>query len=126
MSKQKCFLIVACLAVVNHLLIRYLFGVVIFDICRAILAVSGGWLLVARANANLWVAASVGVVMLSVDHVLLNGGCFLIAQIVWPEKVQNMGFLAFGGVLVSFVMFAPVAAAFSFIGGLMGRRTSRG
>jgi len=126
MSKQKCFLIVAGLAVVNHFLIKHFFGTDIFVMCCAILAMSGGWLLVARANTNLWVAALTGVFILTVDHVLLNGGWFLIAQIVWPEKVQNMGFLAFGGVLVSFVMLAPVAAAFSFIGGLIGRTMRRG
>jgi len=81
LSKQKCFLIVACFAVLIHFLIRDWFGGSSLPSAWQFWAVSGGWLLVARANANLWLAALAGVVMLTVDHVLLNGRWFLIAQI---------------------------------------------
>jgi hypothetical protein len=60
-----------------------------------------------------------------VDHVLLKGGIFLIRQLRGLEFGQfgkNAYLMAFAGVIVSFVMFSPIAGAVGVCGGLLGRR----
>ena len=121
-SKNKALFLVAGLAVVNYLIIGGLLGTIGFNVGRVMLAAWGGWYVVSKANLNLWFAALVGVIIMVVDHIVIKGGCFLLAQVFWPELVQNQGILAFGGVLISFVMFAPVAAIVSFLGGFIGRK----
>jgi len=58
-------------------------------------------------------------------YFLVKGGIFLLAQIFWPETVQNQGYMAFFGVLVSFFIFATVIAIISFCGGVVGRISLR-
>ena len=124
MKKTKVFLLVAVLAVANYYLVASVFGNIVFNFTRIILAAWGGWYLVVKSNSKLYVSALVGVFVLVLDHVILKGGSFLIAQIYWPESVQNQGMLALGGVLVSFAMFAPVAALISLGAGFLGRRST--
>ena len=121
-SKNQVLLLIAGLATINYFLIGGVFGTIGFNIGRAVIAAWGGWYIVSRAKSSLLVAALVGVIVLTVDHIIFKGGYFLLAQAVWPEAVENEGVMAFAGVLVSFVMFAPIAALISLAGGLLGRR----
>ena len=54
-----------------------------------------------------------GPFLVLIDHILLKGGYFIFAQIVNPSLVNNIGYLAFGGVIVSYIMFIPF---FYFVG----------
>ena len=120
-SKTKAFLWIGFLAAVNYLIVGGFFGIIALNIGRVMLAVWGGWYIVSKAKSNLWFAALVGVIIMTVDHVILKGGHFLLIQLMWPEKD---GADAFGGVLISFIMFAPIAALISLGGGFIGRKKS--
>ena len=122
MSKNKALLLVAGLAAVNYFTIGGLLGAIAFNFGRILLAAWGGWYLVLKTKSNLRDAAMVGVIILAVDHIILKGGSFLLAQAFWPQLVRNEGLLAFGGVLISFVMFAPIAALVSLGGGFLGQK----
>ena len=121
-SKKRALLLVAGLSLVNAYIIGGLFGTNGFNAGRGLLAAWGGWYLVSKLNANLWFAALVGIIIMVVDHIILKGGAFLLAQVFWPETVQNQGFMAFIGVLISFVMFAPIIVLISLASGFVGRK----
>ena len=122
-SRNQILLLVAGLATINYFLIGGVAGDIGFNIGRFVIAAFGGWFVVTRAKSSLLVAAVAGVTVLTVDHIILKGGYFLLAQMFWPEAVEGEGVMAFAGVLVSFIMFAPIAAFVSFAGGLIGQRT---
>jgi len=124
-SRNSAYLLIVGLAIVNYLLAGNFLGSIGFNLGRAALCLWGGWYLVAKTKSKRWHAALVGLVVLTIDHVILKGGYFLAAQAFSPESVENKGLLAFGGVIISFVMFAPVAALISFCGGLLGRYTEK-
>ncbi len=109
---------------INYIIVGGLLGTIGFNIGRVILAAWGGWYIVFKTKSNLWFAALVGIIIMTVDHIILKGGFFLLAQLFWPELVQNKGVLAFYGVLISFVMFAPIVALISLGGGFIGRKRS--
>ena len=56
-----------------------------------------------------------------IDHVILKGGYFVWAHYYLPQAVEGEGLLAAGGVLVSYVIFLPIAALCSFMGGWAAR-----
>lgn len=115
---------VAIAAVLNYLVASFA-GDMIFNIARAVIAFLGGWLMVSSAHRGLWMAALTGSVVLVVDHVVLKGGFFVLAHYFWPAAVEGEGLLAAGGVLISFLMFLPLAVLFSWAGGFVARRKSR-
>jgi membrane-bound ClpP family serine protease len=120
---MKALFQITALAIINYFIIGGLLGEIGFNIGRIVLMALGGWYLVAKANSKLRVSAMVGIIVMIVDHIILKGGSFILAQIFWPDAVQNQGFMAFAGVLISFVMFAPIASLISLGGGLVGRKS---
>jgi hypothetical protein len=124
-SRRRVFFLTASAAAVNFVLANLIFGPegtfgdVVFNLLRCVIAFAGGWFLVAAAGAPLRVAALAGVLVLAVDHVLLKGS-WSIGSELWSHSSD--GYSAFGGVLISFVMFAPVAALCSWAGGFTARR----
>ncbi len=80
---------------------------------------------VVSAGRGLWSAARAGIAILVVDHVILKGGLFLFAYLRGQqagEPGSNTYLMAFGGVLVSFAMFGPIAGLLGCLGGLFERR----
>jgi len=120
MSRNNALLIIAVLAVVNYALAGLL-GDIGFNVGRFVLSAFGGWYLVTKSNASLRASTLAGITVLVVDHIILKGGYFLIEQIFRPDAVQNKGLQAFAGVLISFIVFAPLAAAISVVGGVVAR-----
>ena len=98
-------------------------GQIIFNVFRCAIAIGGGWFLVVKAGASLRRATLAGVLVLTVDHIFLKGGWFLVEEIFHPSS-DHIGLLGFGGVLISFVLFLPVAALLGWFGGWVGRRTN--
>lgn len=105
------------LIIINSILGYFLFQVlpgassyIIFNIFRAIIIMWAGWLLT-RSGRSLSVAALAGVLLLFLDHPVITGSLFIIQG----------EYQAFYGVLISFVMFAIVAAIVAVIGGLLNR-----
>jgi hypothetical protein len=128
LSRRRVFLYVALAAAVNFIGLNLLtdwspedVGNAVFNALRIVIAFAGGWLLVAAAGAPLRVAALAGIVVLAVDHLLLKGGWFLADEFFSPSTGAREGYLAFDGVLISFVFFVPVAALCSWLGGLAAR-----
>lgn len=101
-----------------------LFGNVIFETDRVIIALAGGWLVVAAAERDLWIAAAVGPLMLLIDHLVLKGGYFVIAHFFFPAAVDGNGLISAAGVLISYVFVLPIAAGCSWLGGFLARRKS--
>ena len=136
------------LATINFFIMNSLETTAGFNIGRIALAAWGGWFIVRKTDSSLWLAALIGVAVLIVDHLILKGGSFIITQIFSPESFQltdadiaqlndtdkahltivgeenfkYAGFLAFGGVVLSFAMFAPFMAGISFLGGYFARK----
>jgi hypothetical protein len=115
---------VAVAAVLNYMLSGFL-GDLAFNVGRVVIAVLGGWFMVSAARRNLWMAMAVGPVVLVVDHVILKGGHFVLAHYLWPQALEGQALLAAGGVLISFVMFVPMAALCSWSGGFAARRKNQ-
>jgi hypothetical protein len=115
---------VAIAAMLNYLLASFA-GDVVFNVGRAAITFFGGWFMVSSAHRGLWMAALTGPVVLVVDHVILKGGFFVLAHYFWPATVEGDGLLAAVGVLVSFVMFLPLAMLSSWAGGFVARRKGR-
>lgn len=101
-------------------------GDVPFNTGRVMLGLVGGWLVVSRGRAGLWLAASVGPLIMLIDHVILKGGYFIWAHYYLPQAVEGEGLLAAAGVLVSYALFLPIAALCSFMGGLAARNRRQG
>ena len=117
---------VATAAVLNYLMASFAGGLVFFNAGRMVIAFFGGWLMVSYAHRGLWMAVLPGPLVLIVDHVILNGGYFVLAHYFWPAAVTGEDLLAAVGVLVSFVMFLPLAVLLSSGGGFIARRRGRG
>jgi hypothetical protein len=115
---DKIFLVIALLAIVNYFVTSYLFGDFGFNVGRFLLAIVGGWYIVSRGGYSLWFAASIGPFILLIDHVVLAGGHFLLEFLISTESADGSMFEAFLGVLVSFVIFSPVASMLSLISGI--------
>lgn len=124
LTQRAVLIAVTLAAVANFVLASALLGELTFNIVRVAIALVGGWLIVGRAGANLWLASFVGVLVLLVDLVLLKGGTFILAQMFRPDSVEGNGLIGLAGVVVSFFVFAPIAALVSLLGGLVARKTS--
>jgi hypothetical protein len=83
-----------------------------------------GWLITKNNARGLWQAALSGPLLFLIDHVLLKGGYFIFAQILNPSSGDSNGFLAFGGVIVSYIMFIPLILFVGFLGGWLSLRKS--
>ena len=119
--RKQLLFTMALLAAFNYVVIGGLVGGVPFNVIRVLLALSGGWLVAALGRGSLWLGAFAGVLVLVTDHLVLKGGYYLLAHWLWPEAVDGQGLLAFGGVVLSFVMFAPVAALLGVFGAWLAR-----
>lgn len=112
---------VAIAAVLNYVLSNFA-GDIAFNVGRVAIALVGGWFMVSAARKSLWMAAAVGPLVLVVDHVILKGGHFVLAHHLWPQALEGQALLAAGGVLISFLMFVPIAVLCSWAGGFAARR----
>jgi len=99
-------------------------GLVVYNLFRFANVFYAGWLVSKKNAGGLWLAALTGPLLFLIDHLLLKGGYFIIAQIQKPSAVDNQGYLAFTGVIVSFVMFVPLLLFVGFLGGWISRRKS--
>ena len=108
--------------VINYFLVNTLFSLLpnhlgesLYTSGRIAIIFYAGWLVIRRNIGGLWQSALVGMAMYFVDHVALKGGIFLLNYILHPD---GMGMAAFGGIIVSFVLFIPLAMLIGAIGGL--------
>jgi hypothetical protein len=77
---------------------------------------------VARKNiGGTWQSALAGTAIYFIDHVILKGGIFFVHYLIKP---QGLGLAAFSGVIVSFVIFIPIAMIIASLGGLYARAHS--
>jgi hypothetical protein len=97
----------------------YGLGEFLYTAVRAAIIGYAGWLICRRGIGGVWQAAVVGAAVYFVDHVALKGGVFLMNYLFRPE---GMGFAAFGSVLISYLLFAPLAMAIAAAGGTAGRK----
>jgi hypothetical protein len=119
------------IVVANYLLFAWLpipqqeiISTVIYNVIRIVAIAYAGWLIARRGNGALWVAALAGLLLLAIDHIVLRGGTFLFNAYVLGETPQD-NFSAFGGVLVSFVMFGMISIVVSVVGALAARWTAK-
>lgn len=101
-------------------------GKLLFNAFRVFLIAYSGRIVVKQKVGGLLAASFVGAALLFLDHVILKGGYFLVSGLFDPRVSMEKGILAFGGVLVSYIMFLPVSMLIGFIGGLSGRQNNRG
>jgi hypothetical protein len=80
-----------------------------------------GWRTVARGVGGRTTAALAGLSIFAIDHLLLKGGMFLLMH---AAGAHDQALLAFGGVVVSMVMLAPVPIALGMLGGRLARTRS--
>jgi len=97
-------------------------GEVIFNLIRVFAVLCAGWLIVERCGAAISAAAYSGIVILFIAHVVLKGGLFLVQPLWDPGLLIHDGFKAFLGVLVSFLMFVPIAMVIAALGGWAAKR----
>lgn len=96
-----------------------------FNVGRLVIMLWAGYLAVRGAGSRLWGAALAGMAVMMVDHIFLKGGLFLVQQLRgerFGQFGENAYLMAFFGVLVSFVMFCPLAGLAGALGGMVGRR----
>lgn len=94
----------------------------IFNIIRIANVFYAGWLITKNNVGGLLQAALSGPLLFLIDHILLKGGYFIIAQILNQSSADGKGFLAFGGVIVSYIMFLPLLLLVGFLGGWISRK----
>lgn len=115
------------LIIINFFLVNSLFSLLpdklgdyAYNIGRITIIFYAGWLVVRKNIAGIWQSALAGTFIYFIDHVVLKGGMFLINWLINP---RGLGLTAFSGVLVSFVLFVPLAMMIAALGGLYGRTT---
>lgn len=115
------------LVVVNYFFVNTLFaflpyslGNISYNIFRIAIIFYAGWLVVRKDIGRTWHAALAGILIYFVDHVVCKGGVFLLNYFFKPD---GLGLAAFSGVLVSFIMFIPLAMIVGALGGLAARST---
>lgn len=118
--RRPIFFIIINFFLVNTLfsLLPFRIGNIAYNAGRMSLIFYAGWLIIRKKVGGVWQAALAGVVIYFVDHVLIKGGIFLVNYLFKP---QGLGLTAFGGVLVSFIMFVPLAMLIGAMGGLFAR-----
>ena len=111
--------------IVNFFLVNTLFslmpndiGNIVYNGGRISIMFYAGWLIAGKKIGGKWHSALAGVVIYFVDHVLIQGGLFLLNYLFKPE---GAGLAAFGGVVASFIMFIPLSMLIGMIGGLVAR-----
>jgi hypothetical protein len=111
--------------VVNFFLINTLFaflpyglGDISYHLGRVAVIFYTGWLVVRRNLGVIRHTALAGAGIYFIDHVLLKGGVFLLQYLFRSEA---MGLAAFSGVIVSFVVFSPLAMIVAAAGGISAR-----
>ena len=112
--------------IINFFLVNSLFsllpdkvGDVVYNIGRIVIIFYAGWLVVRRNIGGTWQSSLAGASIYFIDHVVLKGGMFLVN---WLIKPQGLGLTAFSGVLISFVLFVPLAMIIAALGGVAARR----
>ncbi len=118
--KLPLFLTVVNFFLVNTLLglLPYSIGNISYNILRVSIIFYAGWLVVGKRLGSIWHAALAGILVYFTDHVVLKGGVFLINYLFKPD---GLGLAAFSGVIVSFILFTPLAMAVAALGGLAAR-----
>ncbi len=116
------FLVVVNFFFVNTLFafLPYNLGNISYNIIRIAIIFYAGWLVVRKDLGRTWHAALAGVLIYFIDHVVCKGGVFLLNYLFKPN---GLGLAAFSGVLVSFLMFIPLAMIVGALGGLAARPT---
>jgi hypothetical protein len=104
-------------------LLPYGLGDVLYNLGRILIIFYAGWLVIRKGMATLWYAALAGMFLYFADHVVLKGGVFLLNYLLKPE---GPGLAAFIGVVVSFIMFTPLAMSVGAIGGFFARSRKEG
>ena len=112
--------------IINFFLVNSLFsllpdkvGDIVYNIGRMVIIFHAGLLVVRRNIGGTWQSALAGAAIYFIDHVVLKGGMFLVN---WLIKPQGLGLTAFSGVLISFVLFVPLAMIIAALGGVAARR----
>ncbi len=115
------------LVVVNYFFVNTLFaflpyslGNISYNIFRIAIIFYAGWLVVRKDLGRTWHAALAGILIYFVDHVVCKGSVFLLNYFFKPD---GLGLAAFSGVLVSFIVFIPLAMIVGAVGGLAARST---
>ncbi len=118
--RRPIFLVIINFFLVNTLfsLLPYSIGNIAYNIGRIAIVFYAGWLIVMKNVGGKWHSALAGVVIYFIDHVFVKGGIFLLNYLFKPE---GMGLAAFGGVVVSFVMFIPLSMIVGMIGGMVAQ-----
>jgi len=121
--RRPAFFILINFFLVNTLfaLLPYGLGDVGYNAGRICIIFYGGWLIVRRKLGNTWHAASVGIFLYFIDHVVLKGGIFLLNYLFKPD---GPGLAAFSGVIASFILFIPLAMLVGAMGGMFARTRS--
>jgi len=111
--------------IINFFLVNSLFsllpgnyGDAVYNICRIVIIFYAGWLVVRKNIGGTWQAALAGTAIYFIDHVILKGGIFLVNWLIRP---QGLGLAAFSGVIISFIMFIPLAMIIAALGGAYAR-----
>jgi len=118
--RRPIFFIVINFFLVNTFLafLPYSLGDILYNIGRISIVFYAGWLVIKKKVGGIWQAALMGAGIYFIDHVLLKGGIFLLNFLLKP---QGLGLAAFGGVIVSFIMFVPLAMLLGALGGFVAR-----
>lgn len=123
--RRPAFYILINFFLVNTLFafLPYGLGDILYNIGRLSILFYAGWLVIRKRLGTVWHAALTGMAMYFIDHVLLKGGVFLMNFLFKPE---GLGLAAFSGVIVSFIMFTPLAMSVGAMGGLYARSGKEG
>jgi hypothetical protein len=93
-----------------------LLTIVAWEVPRALVAGWAGWLVRARSAGGLLRAGLGGVLVFFVEHPIATSLVFLVMALVGDSSDTLM---AIGGVMVSFVMFSPIAFVYGVAGGIL-------
>lgn len=125
-------------ALVNSLIYQFTWpttgGLVVFSTIRILIAIWAGYAIVKSKVGAVAIASFAGPILLFFDHVFIGGTLGVIthdfsqlpANVLAGSPFENQPRLAyFLGVLLSFLMFFPVAMAVAAGGGLLARLDER-
>jgi hypothetical protein len=123
--RRPIFFVVINFFLVNTLfsLLPFSIGNIVYNIGRIAIIFYAGWFIIKRKVGGIWQSALAGTLIYFIDHVVLKGGIFLLNYLFKPA---GLGLAAFGGVLVSFIMFVPLAILIGAMGGLVARSKREG
>jgi len=121
--KRPVFLVIINFFLVNTLLslLPLHIGNIAYNLGRISILFYAGWLVNRKKAGGIWQSALAGLVVYFVDHVLIKGGIFLLNYLFKPE---GLGLTAFGGVIVSFIMFIPLAMLIGAVGAFVANMRS--